>query len=130
MNRKIDWSTLIGNTYGDLEIIEILDIPFVRARCRCGKRVRKNGYNLRHGNTRSCGCARKNDVAVDGLTGEQRALLVSLQNRIEKLCYNKISLEGAERHNAYILETLGYVGESDEKEGDFYLTQKGLKYKI
>ena len=62
---------LIGEKYGRLTVVEFAGIKNHSARwkcvCDCGLVVEAVGYNLRSGNTSSCGCLRREVAAARGL---------------------------------------------------------------
>ena len=54
---------IIGNRYGRLVVTEFAGRPAGKARwlckCDCGNEIVAFGYNLKNGNTKSCGCLSK-----------------------------------------------------------------------
>ena len=58
MGRKID---MVGKKFGRLTVVEYAGNSRRgqcrwKCRCECGNTIETNGYDLRSGNTRSCGC--------------------------------------------------------------------------
>lgn len=78
---------IIGKRYGRLEVIGLseTDSRYVMCRCDCGRICEVNRYSLPSGNTRSCGCLRKE---VSSATGK-RVLLKNSERRLaENRKYN------------------------------------------
>lgn len=53
---------LEGKTFGRLYVESYLGNFKYHCRCSCGKECDVSGYNLRSGHTKSCGCAKENDL--------------------------------------------------------------------
>src|SRR4051812_45468159 len=88
MSRLID---LTGKTFGYLTVIQKGETgPTGQTRwecaCRCGKPVTVDGYRLRNGKTKSCGCYRKETTQkrADDLSGKVFGRLTVLR-RSEQL---------------------------------------------
>ena len=57
--------SLIGHIYGKLTVIEHepdLGLEFWRCKCECGEEIIVKRAHLRAGNTKSCGCLRRDDL--------------------------------------------------------------------
>ncbi len=71
MGKKLD---LLGQTFGKLKVIEKVFSEVGQSRwkcvCECGKEIIAVGGYLTSGNTRSCGCSRKESQLAD-LTGKR-----------------------------------------------------------
>lgn len=54
---------LTGQKFGKLTVIEFVEIrfgqPYYKCKCDCGKEKIVNGYSLKRGLTRSCGCIKR-----------------------------------------------------------------------
>lgn len=54
---------LIGQKFGKLTVIEFIEMrhghPYYKCKCDCGNEKIINGYSLKIGDTKSCGCLRK-----------------------------------------------------------------------
>ena len=61
-------SALIGERFGKLTIVDIVDGQTRKCKCDCGKFTTVRRCNLRSGNTTSCGCVRAEVEKVAGLT--------------------------------------------------------------
>ena len=63
---------LTGNRYGRLVVIEKVEHPgryvYWLCQCDCGNKVAVMGKSLKNGNTRSCGCLRKENMREIGRT--------------------------------------------------------------
>jgi hypothetical protein len=62
----------IGDTIGRLTIVSEVEPdsegkPQMLCRCSCGATIKARRYNLRRGNTTSCGCVRRNRLEEDRL---------------------------------------------------------------
>lgn len=61
---------LIGQVFGKLTVIELDQESSDRrkwiCKCSCGNTVSVREYNLKSGNTKSCGCTRKEKTSVQG----------------------------------------------------------------
>lgn len=66
-------SVAIGERFGKLVILSEVDrsgrYPRVTCRCDCGKECRPTIYNLRTGNSHSCGCWKTESVVTHGKSG-------------------------------------------------------------
>lgn len=69
--KKKPYINLVGIEYGKLTVISLVDdvasakVPTRwLCRCKCGNEVVVRGYNLRSGNTKSCGCEQKEKAAA------------------------------------------------------------------
>lgn len=59
-------------------------------RCDCGNTVTVNGYNLRSGNTQSCGCFQKEkSIKISTTHGLRRSPLYHIWSHIKDRCFNK-----------------------------------------
>lgn len=75
-----------GNRYGKLVVLYPVSVPGTkrfkwRCKCDCGNLTDVGGYELRSGNTKSCGCLRKKagqDTLID-LTGQQYGFLTVIE---------------------------------------------------
>lgn len=77
--KRIDPHEMIGNRYGNLVVLEVSDhlIQGTRAllcQCDCGATTYVRPFQLRNGNTKSCGCRKVRDV-----TGKRFGKLVALE---------------------------------------------------
>src|SRR5699024_1318697 len=64
-NEKYDYDGCIGETYNQLTVIKEVERERVRrflCRCTCGVEKVYNGIDVFRGNTKSCGCARRNKL--------------------------------------------------------------------
>lgn len=68
---KKPYINLIGNRYGRLTVVSLVnDIAGTNVptrwlcKCECGNETTVMGYNLRNGNTRSCGCVQREKAAA------------------------------------------------------------------
>lgn len=63
---------MTAQTYGDLRIVGLSHMLKGRAQwrcaCACGREVIKDGWRIRQGLTRSCGCMRKGPAPRHGMT--------------------------------------------------------------
>lgn len=83
MSELID---LTGQRFGRLAVIKRdgwnkRDSATWLCQCDCGEKVVVDGYNLRSGNTRSCGCLRKEKTANLNKTGH----LITFDGRTQNL---------------------------------------------
>lgn len=66
---------LIGQVFGKLTVIELDQESSGRrkwiCKCSCGNTVSVREYNLKSGNTKSCGCTRKEKISVRNLNVKQ-----------------------------------------------------------
>ena len=66
---------LIGQVFGKLTVIELDQESSGRrkwiCKCSCGNTVSVREYNLKSGNTKSCGCTRKEKSSVRNLNVKQ-----------------------------------------------------------
>lgn len=91
-----DYSFVIGEKYGRLTIIEYLGKntkgrPMVKCRCDCKDHnvVDVCYYNIKYGNTKSCGCYRSEYVANKNKThGLRYCPIYDLWVVIKQRCYN------------------------------------------
>lgn len=63
MGKFID---LTGLKFERLTVIKYLGCSKWLCKCDCGKEIRTNGYGLRSGNTKSCGCLRTERIIEEG----------------------------------------------------------------
>ncbi len=87
MSKLID---LTGQRFGRLVVIERAEndksgnVRWV-CRCDCGKTITTNGWSLRNGATKSCGCLRRTAVTTHGLSHTRLyCIWTSMKNR----CYD------------------------------------------
>ena len=81
----------IGNTYGYLTVIERAENTKEgraqwRCQCKCGNTVIVLGKHLRSGNTKSCGCYKKENNKKHGLS---KSKIYHVYKTIKQRCYNK-----------------------------------------
>lgn len=75
-----------GNVYGLLTVLErdyskkgSHKNAFWKCKCQCGKETIVIGSKLRNGETKSCGCLRKQSTGVIDLVGQKFGLLTVIQ---------------------------------------------------
>ena len=79
---------LINRRFGRLTVIH--QVPFVKdkrwlCRCDCGNLTSVLGYNLLNGNTKSCGCLRKDGMTIHGLSYSR---LYKIWKGMKRRCYD------------------------------------------
>lgn len=86
---------LVGQRFGHLSVVGVCDVSgggrtkFI-CRCDCGKEVSVLPYNLRSGNSTSCGCfGRQNTIAASTKHGDRHTRLYKMWCGIKQRCYNK-----------------------------------------
>lgn len=66
---------LTGERYGKLAVLELDHVEkskrYWKCQCECGNTVSVREYNLKSGNTKSCGCTRKEKSSVRNLNVKQ-----------------------------------------------------------
>lgn len=94
---------LTGSRYGRLTVLSHEKTPgsktFWRCRCDCGNEVIVGYGELRYGNTKSCGCLRKEVASLNGKTNSTKhgmfgTRLYHIWDSMKARCYN-------EKHMAY-----------------------------
>lgn len=89
---------MVGETYGELTVIEEFAPNSKKkcvCRCSCGNIVEKGRADVKHGNTRSCGCLKKRlaqERYTQDLTGQRFGKLVVLEQVKD---YEKATTDGA-----------------------------------
>ena len=91
---KKPYINLIGNQYGRLTVVSLVeDIAGAKVhtrwlcKCECGNEIVVMGYNLRNGNTTSCGCKQKEKAAARFKThGETGQRLYVIWQHMRRRC--------------------------------------------
>lgn len=81
-----------GSKFGNLTILRELPTVHGRSRslcqCSCGAKVEVNNYDLRSGNTRSCGCLQRTRTSESNRThGGSRTRLYHIWTNMKERCY-------------------------------------------
>lgn len=73
---------LTGKTFSELTVIEYIGDGMWRCKCSCGKIISVHTYALRSGNTRSCGC-KKREIAIQTKIQNHKEISSSKENKRE-----------------------------------------------
>lgn len=85
---------MIGKRFGKLKVIKKVGVDNNRfitwlCECDCGNKVVVRGSNLRTGNTKSCGCVRKeNTKMLNFVTGMSNSRLHRIWSGMKSRCFN------------------------------------------
>lgn len=85
-------TNLTGQKFGRLTALELVKNKGWKCQCECGNIVYIEGYNLKNGNTQSCGCLQKDrtsQTTYKSLVGQRFGKLFVLK-RIENNRYNHV----------------------------------------
>ena len=94
--RKKPYINLVGVKYGKLTVVSLVeDVASAKVptrwlcKCECGNEVSVLGYNLRNGNTRSCGCVQREKAASRVRThGDTGTRLYNIWHHMLRRCNN------------------------------------------
>lgn len=95
MNR-VCYSDICDERYGKLTVVKFLykknGKPYVLCICDCGNSYIANYYALRSGNTKSCGCYRKNYITNKNTShGKSNTKIYHIWKSMRQRCNNKNS---------------------------------------
>lgn len=90
MSKFVD---LTNQVFGDLKVIKRAEDRCGRTRwlckCSCGKIVERYAYDLKHGNTTSCGCKKKKKISKsETIHGMSKTKFYKTFHGMKQRCYN------------------------------------------
>lgn len=91
MSKFVD---LTNQVFGDLTVIKRAEDRCGRTRwlckCSCGKIVERYAYDLKHGNTTSCGCKKKKKISKsETIHGMSKTKFYKTFHGMKQRCYRK-----------------------------------------
>ena len=101
MGRASNFIDMSGKTYGDLKVLSLCEVINKRTmwlcECKCGKLFVTDGWRIRSGKTKSCGClSRELSIKRSTKHGMSKDRIYHIHRAILARCYNKNT---AEYHN-------------------------------
>lgn len=112
---------LIGQQFGELTVVEIVESNLYKCKCTCGNEVIKKGNDLKSGHVKSCGCYRQQRMSEIGkqysekrdLTNQQFGKLIAIkptEKRINKSVVWECKCDCGKTHYASVSNLVnGYV---------------------
>ena len=98
MRRASNFIDMSGKTYGDLKVISLHEIRNKKTiwlcECKCGKLFVTDGWKVRNGKTKSCGCLSR-ELFIKRATkhGMSESRIYHTHRGMLARCYNKNSVE-------------------------------------
>lgn len=139
---KAGRTNIIGERFGKLVVLEYAGNGKHFCLCDCGNEIEVLTYNLKNGNTKSCGCYQKeraSEASFKSLIGQRFGKLVVIErtknNRYGHVCYKcKCDCGGETIVDAGGLRrgtvnSCGCIKSKGEMYIQLYLQEKGINYK-
>lgn len=86
-------TNLTGHRFGKLTALELVKNKGWKCQCDCGNIIYVEGYNLKNGNTQSCGCLQKqrtSEASFKDLTGHRFGKLTVIERISENNRFNHV----------------------------------------